>query len=102
MVDDRQTYYAIVSVLSSSPLLAPKSYYRRYKICKQLKEEIAAEFDRTIRDVEGEFTFIRATDAFKMFRKFLFFFDPKTDKERFDVTCKYIVSSMFASESKNR
>ena len=37
-----------------------------------------------------------------MFRKFLFFFDPKTDKERFDVTCKYIVSSMFTSESKNR
>lgn len=88
------------SIVLSTPL--HQSHYRRYKVCKRLKEEFVAEFDRTIKDEEGEFKFIRATDAFKVFRKLLFLFDPKADKERFDVTCKYIVSSMFTSESKNR
>ena len=79
-----------------------KAYYRRYNVCKRLKEDIIAEFDQTIKEEDGKFQFIRATDAFRIFRRFLFFFDPKVDKERFDIICKYIISSMFDDQSKNR
>lgn len=47
-------------------------------------------------DVDGKIDFVENVDVFKAVRKFLFIFDDKLDKARFDRMCRYILATVLA------
>ncbi|XP_070389729.1 ubiquitin-protein ligase E3B [Dermacentor albipictus] len=79
---------------------AIQAVIRGFLVRQRLRTEFRREFDSVLRDGDGEEPNVpvatSALDVFRASRKFLFTFQPKVDKERFERLCRYVIASMDA------
>lgn len=73
-----------------------QSHVRRYLTRLKLKTKIRKEFDDIFNEVkenDGKSS-LSALEMFRIIRKFLFILEEEEDKHRFEIVCRYVITSM--------